>query len=378
MLCEKPIMGWNSWNTFGKNISEKLILETVDKMVELGYRDAGYNYVIIDDCWSLKERQNGKLIPDPELFPHGMKFIADYIHKNGMKFGMYSCAGIKTCAGYPSSYGYEFEDAKQFAEWEIDYLKYDFCNFPESGDGRNAYLTMAMALRSSGRDIIFAGCNWGKDDPAKWMRSHGAHTYRSTVDIHDVRTSYVDIFKSQYNNIEGNAPGCYNDMDMLIVGMHGKGHVTLGGCTQTQYRSHFAMWAFMGSPLIIGGDIRNMGDEDIALLQNKGLIAINQDDECRPAFPLEGIRIEHKNKMYGMMKFLSNNRFAVAIFNTEEPKQWAVHSIMFDDLGIHSNKGKKVKLTNAVTGEELGIFEDGYRVSVDEDDFVILIGEVCE
>lgn len=379
MIVQKPIMGWNSWNTFGSDINEKLILETVDAMVEMGYRDAGYEYVIIDDCWSLKERQNGNLVANPELFPNGMKYIADYIHANGMKFGMYSCAGIKTCAGYPSSYGYEYEDAKQFADWGVDYLKYDFCNFPLSGDAKNAYLTMAVALRSTGRDIVFAACNWGKDDPEKWMRAYGANTYRSTVDIHDVRESFIDIFKSQYNNVLHNGPGCYNDMDMLIVGMNGKGHVALGGCTTEQYAMHFAMWAFMGSPLIIGGDIRNMNDEDKSILLNKGMIAINQDNACMPAFPLDNTRILHNDKMYSMMKLLSDGKFAVAVFNTDEPEQWAWESIIFDDMGIHSNKGKKVKLTNAVTGEELGIFEDGYRISeLYRDKYIVLIGEVCE
>ena len=196
----KSPMGWNSWNTFGSHINEKLIMEITDRLVSEGYQEAGYEYVIIDDCWSLRERVDGKLVADPELFPNGMKALADYVHSKGLKFGMYSCAGFKTCAGYPSSYGHEFEDAKQFAEWGVDYLKYDFCNFPASGDAKNAYLTMAMALRNSGRDIFFAACNWGVQDPAKWMRSRGANSYRSTGDIFDVPKSYKDIFMQQAEN----------------------------------------------------------------------------------------------------------------------------------------------------------------------------------
>ena len=145
MIAKKPPMGWNSWNTFGDKINEQLIKEMADRIVEDGYRDLGYEYIIIDDCWSLRERVDGKLVADPALFPNGMKALSDYIHSKGLKFGMYSCAGTKTCAGYPSSYGHEFSDAKQFAEWGVDYLKYDFCNFPVSGDAKNAYLTMAMA-----------------------------------------------------------------------------------------------------------------------------------------------------------------------------------------------------------------------------------------
>lgn len=149
MLAHKPPMGWNSWNTFGKDISEKLIMEITDTIVNDGYKSAGYEYIIIDDCWSLKERVNGNLTADPKLFPNGIKYLSDYIHSKGLKFGMYSCAGFRTCAGYPSSYGHEFKDAKQFAEWGVDYLKYDFCNFPQNADTKNAYLTMAMALETA-------------------------------------------------------------------------------------------------------------------------------------------------------------------------------------------------------------------------------------
>lgn len=378
MLCTKPIMGWNSWNTFGHDINEKLIMEVADAMILEGYRDAGYEYVIIDDCWSLKERVNGKLVPDPVKFPHGMKYLADYIHAKGLKFGMYSCAGVMTCAGYPSSYGYEFEDAKMFAEWGVDYLKYDFCNFPESADCKNAYLTMGLALRNSGRDIVFAACNWGVQDPETWMRSHGAHTYRSTGDIHDNRQSFVDIFKSEYRNTCHNGPGCYNDMDMLIVGMHGDGHVGLGGCTSEEYMMHFAMWAVMGSPLIIGGDIRNMRSEDKEILLNKNLIAINQDADQCPVFPLETMARIHLDKMFAVGKLLSGGRIAIAVFNTDEENKYCRTMIPFDDLGIHANTARSVRLTNAVTGEEIGVFKDAFYTHVEENRCLVMIGEIIE
>ena len=145
MKLEKPIMGWNTWNTFGEKINEELIMQTADKMVELGYKDAGYEYVIIDDCWSMKKRdENNRLVADPEKFPHGMKYLADYIHKKGLKFGMYSDCGYWTCARYPGSFGYEYIDAKTFAEWGVDYLKYDYGYFPESADTKNAYLGDAV------------------------------------------------------------------------------------------------------------------------------------------------------------------------------------------------------------------------------------------
>lgn len=373
MLAAKAPMGWNSWNTFGKDINERLIMEMTDVIVERGYKDAGYEYVIIDDCWSLRERVDGKLVADPALFPHGMKYVSDYVHSKGLKFGMYSCAGFMTCAGYPSSYGHEFEDARQFAEWGVDYLKYDFCNFPASGNGKNAYLTMAMALRSSGREILLAACNWGVDGPSGWMRSRGAHSYRSTGDIFDVPKSYKDIFKSQVENIENNAPGCYNDMDMLIAGMHGKGNVGLDGCSDAQYLQHFAMWAFMGSPLIIGADLRDLDETNQKTLLCKGLIAINQDEECRPAFLLG----HNGEKTYTMAKILSGNRVALGFFNLDSANEWEnTMSISFDDLGIHSESGMALRLTDAVTGEDMGIYRDGIRCCVAVDECKILIGEL--
>jgi alpha-galactosidase len=374
MLAQKPPMGWNSWNTFASDINEKLIMEIADTMVNEGYQKAGYEYVIIDDCWSLKQRVDGKLVADPKLFPHGLKYLSDYIHAKGLKFGMYSCAGFRTCAGYPSSYGHEFEDAEQFAQWGVDYLKYDFCNFPKSGDTKNAYLTMAMALKNCGRDILFAACNWGAENPSEWMRSHGAHTYRSTGDIFDTPKSYKDIFKSQVENIENNAPGCYNDLDMLITGMHGKGNVGLQGCSDIQYLQHFAMWAFMGSPLIIGADIRNIDAVNKRTLTNAGLIAINQDEECRPAFC-----VANDGQLYTMMKLLKNGRIALGLFNINEKNDKNVGTkiyVSFDDLGIHSESGRAVKLTNAVTHEALGTFKDGGIFEVKPDECKILIGEI--
>ena len=229
MLAQKPPLGWNSWNTFGPNISDALIREMADTLVSRGYRDAGYEYLVIDDCWSLRDRNDaGLLVPDPEKFPSGMKAVADYVHAKGLKFGMYSCAGVMTCAGYPSSYDHEFTDAETFAAWGVDFLKYDFCNFPETGDCRTRYQTMSMALKSTGRPILFSACNWGRHDPWNWMRSVGAHMYRSTGDIMDNYRSFTDIFKSQLGNLSMSAPGSFNDMDMLTVGMGGKGNVGIG------------------------------------------------------------------------------------------------------------------------------------------------------
>ena len=375
MLVHKPPMGWNSWNTFGKDINESLIMEIADVMVSDGYKEAGYEYVIIDDCWSLMERVDGKLKEDLNLFPHGMKYLADYVHSKGLKFGMYSCAGFKTCAGYPSSYGHEFEDAKQFAEWGVDYLKYDYCNFPKSADTKNAYLTMAMALRNSGRDILFAACNWGVENPSQWMRSHGANTYRSTGDIFDTPKSYIDIFKSQLNNLENNTSGCFNDMDMLITGMHGSGNVGIGGCSDKQYMQHFAMWAFLGTPLIIGADIRKLDEKNKAVILNKGLISINQDEECIPPF-----LVWENECSFALARILSGGKIALGVFNTYNGDKNYKNGIYisFDDLGIHSEAKKSIKFTGAVNGKEYGVFSDGMIINVPTDSQEILIGEIVD
>ncbi len=248
MLLLTPPMGWNSWNTFGSDISDGLIRETARVMKEKGYLEAGYNYIVIDDCWSLKERdENGLLVPDPQKFPYGMKALADYVHDLGFKFGMYSCAGVQTCAGYPSSFDHEFVDARTFASWGVDYLKYDFCNFPASADAKNRYATMSMALKASGRDILFAACNWGVQEPWKWMKSLGVHMYRSTGDIQDNFQSFSRIARGQLDNFCMSGPACYNDIDMLTVGMYGKGNVALGqACTDADYsaiRKEAGQWS---------------------------------------------------------------------------------------------------------------------------------------
>ena len=157
MIKLTPPMGWNSWNTFGENINEKMIFETADVMAESGLRDKGYEYLVIDDCWSLRERdENGRLVPDPEKFPHGMKAVADYVHSKGLKFGMYSCAGNMTCAGYPGSYEHEFIDAETFASWDVDFLKYDYCYHSPILHGKYLYRRMGLALENCGRDILFS------------------------------------------------------------------------------------------------------------------------------------------------------------------------------------------------------------------------------
>ena len=359
ILAQTPPMGFNTWNTFGPNINEQMLLEITDMIVEQGYRDAGYEYVVIDDCWSLYERdEDGNLVPDPEKFPHGMKYVADYVHSKGLKFGMYSCAGTRTCAGFPGSFDHEFQDARLFASWGVDFLKYDYCYFPSNGDGKQRYLVMAQALRASGRDILFSACNWGSHEPWNWMRSIGAHMYRSTGDIWDNFPSTANIMKSQMDKFNANAAGCFNDMDMLTVGMNGQGNVGDTNCnTYLEYETQFAYWCFCGSPLMMGADIRKVGEEYRTLLQHKGLIALNQDAECRPSW-----MVKDERGYCVFVRHLADGEFAIGIFNFHENNQYAV--AMFSDLGVPVGSGVKLALTDVMTGEELAPRRDDLMVQV--------------
>ena len=373
-----PPMGWNSWNTFGPEICDQVVRETAKVMKEKGYLEAGYNYIVIDDVWSLHDRdENGRLVPDPEKFPHGMKDLSDYVHSLGFKFGMYSCAGVETCAGYPSSFDHEFVDAQTFADWGVDFLKYDFCNFPASADGRQRYATMSMALKATGRDILFSACNWGTDEPWKWMKSLGAHMYRSTGDIQDNFKSFSEIAKSQLNNFCMSGQDCFNDIDMLTVGMYGKGNVALGqACTDEDYRTQFALWCMLGAPLMLGGDVRNMSEFCEKLVLNKNLLRINQDSECRPPYIAyrgrvinnevdpdtgEGWHV-YPDSGLTLFKHMSDNEFAIGYFNLS-PKAAQVPFI-FADAGLPYDSGYALQLTDAFTGESLGLRRDYYNVKL--------------
>ncbi|MBO4356076.1 MAG: glycoside hydrolase family 27 protein [Clostridia bacterium] len=356
MLAQRPPMGFNTWNTFGNDISEKVILEITDAMVEKGYRDAGYEYVVIDDCWSLRERNaKGELVADPEKFPHGMKYVADYVHSKGMKFGMYSCAGTRTCAGYPASFDHEYQDARTFASWGVDFLKYDFCYFPEKADCKQRYLTMSLALRSTGRDILFSACNWGVQEPWNWMRTIGVHMFRSTGDIFDTFGSTADIIRQQMDKFNSSSYGCFNDIDMLTVGMNGIGNTANGiGNKYNEYELEFAFWCFFGAPLMIGGDVRSLGEEYRALLQNKDLIALNQDAECRPPF-----KVYHHDELSYFVKVLDDKKICFGVFNLNDND---IHNvdIVFANCGIPADSGVKLKMKDLITGEDLGVRADDY------------------
>ena len=357
-LCAVPPMGWNSWNTFTEKINEDMIKEMVDSMKEQGFLEAGYEYVVIDDCWSLKERDvNGKLVADPEKFPNGMKAVADYVHEKGFKFGMYSCCGTRTCAGYPGSFEHEFPDAAQFAEWGVDYLKYDNCFRPQSQDGEVLYRRMGMALANSGRDIVFSACQWGTDSVHEWIRSSGAHLFRSTIDINDSWNSIKEIALSQLDKQGFSGPYCHNDMDMMVVGMYGNGgdeYISAGGCTEEEYQTHFSLWAMMNSPLMIGCDIRKLTDATKKILLNKDLIAINQDIECRSPFRLNCV--SNGPDVFALVKFLSNGDLAIALFNMGDiPASVAVD---FWDIGLTVHANKMLEFYDCIEHKQLGAKEE--------------------
>ena len=351
MIKNTPPMGWNSWNTFGADINEKLLFETADKMVETGLLDAGYDYLVIDDCWSLKERdKDGRLVADPEKFPHGMKAVADYVHSKGLKFGMYSCAGNLTCAGYPGSFEHEFTDAETFAEWGVDFLKYDYCYHSNIIHGKYLYRRMGLALKNCGRDILFSACSWGADNTAEWMRETGANMWRSTGDIFDTWESIKKLTEEQDAILPYGGAGCFNDMDMLVVGMYGKGNVGLEGLNDVQYKTHFSIWALMGSPLMIGCDIRNMNEETHRILTNKELIKINQDKDCRQVFKLPNFWNDNV-KIYA--RNLENGDIAVGMFNFGGEK--AVVRMTVDELGIPESTDKTLKLENVWDDETVTV-----------------------
>ncbi len=358
-----PPMGWNSWNTFYDQIDEGLVRATADAMVEQGLRDAGYEYLIVDDCWALKERDTrGNLAPDPAKFPGGMAALADYVHARGLKLGLYACCGVRTCAGYPGSFEHEFEDAAQFARWGVDYLKYDNCYRPESIPSQALYRRMRMALDCSGREIALAACQWGTEDVHRWIRSTGAVSYRSTVDIQDSWASIERIALSQIENQCYAGPGCYNDMDMLVVGMNGRGvnpETCVGGCTPEEYRTHFALWAMLGAPLILGCDLRALDEETRALLTNPHLIAIDQDPACRSC---QRISVYANPDAFVLAKPLWDGSCALGFFNFSDVA--ANVTLNFWELGLPAASGWGLSFVDCFSGEALGVKREFFAPTV--------------
>jgi alpha-galactosidase len=332
-LALTPPMGWNSWNTFAADINEKLIKETADAMVASGLLEAGYEYLVLDDGWMAKQRdEDGKLYGDPEKFPGGMKALGDYIHSKGLKFGIYNCAGSKTCGGYPGSRGHEYMDAQSYADWGVDYLKYDWCN-TEKLNAEGAYTTMRDALYATGRPIVFSICEWGDNEPWNWGKDIG-HSWRVAGDIincwdcevgHGSWSSWGiwKIINMRKDIRKYAGPGHWNDYDMMEVG---------NGLTDAENRSHFVMWSMLASPLIMGNDIRSMDDETLKTLTNKEVIAVNQDKSG-----IQGLRYCNEDDIEIWLKPLSNDEWAVSFINMNDQPFYLEFDWLKQEMGDDLN-----------------------------------------
>jgi alpha-galactosidase len=338
-LASTPPMGWNSWNKFGCNVGEDLIRQTADAMVASGMKDAGYQYVVIDDCWQVERDSNGNIVIDAKRFPSGMKALADYVHAKGLKFGIYSDAGTKTCAGRPGSRGYEFQDARQYAAWGVDYLKFDWCS-TSTQDARSSYELMRAALDASGRPIVFSICEWGSNKPWLWGKGVG-NLWRTTGDISDkwqdhkkwpdgscCSNGMVDILDQQVGLESYAGPGHWNDPDMLEVGN--------GGMTTAEYRAHFSLWAILAAPLIAGNDLRDMKPEIREILTHKEVIAVDQDPAGN-----EGGRVRKNGDLEVWSKVLQDGSRAVVLFNRGTAD--AEIGVSWEELGYPAHLSAKVR-----------------------------------
>jgi alpha-galactosidase len=324
-LCLTPPMGWNSWNVFTNTLNEKMVMEMADAMVNSGMRDLGYQYINMDDFWhALSRDSSGKPMADPAKFPNGIKYLADYVHSKGLKLGIYSDAGTKTCGKCFGGFQYEEIDAQTYAEWGIDLLKYDFCFVPlKKKEAIRRYAKMGLALKKSGRSIVYSICNWGLFKPWEWAQDVGGNYWRTTPDIFDTwkggnpfMMSTMKIVKRQKNIGAYAGPGHWNDPDMLIVGNYGKGKATgrngmFKGMSDLEYQSHMSLWAMMCAPLLSSCDLRSMNDTTKNILMNGELLAINQD-----VLGEQAMLLKRKSGIWVYRKSMSDGSVALAIFNT--------------------------------------------------------------
>ena len=357
-LALTPPMGFMTWNKYKEDINEQLIRQIADKMAADGYAEAGYKYIFIDDAWQGGRDKRNNILPDPEKFPSGMKALADYVHSKGLRLGIYSDAALLTCAGYTASYGFEQQDAKTFAEWGIDYLKYDYCHAPsDSAVAHERYKKMADALQNSGRKIVLGVCEWGQLNPEKWARQAGGSLWRVSFDVRDMWKDIVkqggmgiiDIINVTEPLYKYAGLGHWLDMDMLVVGLDGKGGSSsdLGGigCTYTEYQTQMSMWCMFASPLAMSHDILNENAATRRILLNKEIIAINQDALGKAARLVQRIG---ECRVY--QRQLTNNRQAIAIMNPSDkaqrislPLSFLGKSAKYDFRDVWEHKNTSVK-----------------------------------
>ena len=337
-LAQTPPMGWNSWNKFGAHVDDKTVREIADAIVSSGMKDAGYVYVNVDDTWEGKRDEQGN-IQSNEKFPD-MKALADYVHSKGLKIGIYSSPGPQTCAKYEGSYQHEEQDAKTWAAWGIDYLKYDWCSADKvykREDMPAVYKKMSEALKATGRPIVFSLCQYGLDKVWEWGASVGGNLWRTTGDIADNWRSMSRIGFDRETGLESYAgPGHWNDPDMLEIGNEGMSDI--------EYRTHMTLWAMLAAPLLAGNDLRHMADETKAILTNREVIAIDQDSLGK-----QGYRVSKAAEQEIWVKPLSGGSLAVGLFNRADKSALMVVSwsdielkgkFNVRDLWAHVDRGK--------------------------------------
>jgi alpha-galactosidase len=375
-LALTPPMGWNSWNHYGCNIDEKLIEATADALVSSGLRDAGYTYVTLDDCWHGARDGDGNIQPDPVRFPSGMKALGDYLHTRGLKFGIYSDAGEKTCAGRPGSQGHEFQDAAQYARWGVDYLKYDWCNTGSGAAQRNpreAYATMSRAIAASGRPMVLSICEWGENQPWLWGKDAG-HLWRTTGDITNCwdcvvhhgnwKSSGILPILDQQMDIRGHSgPSGWNDPDMMEVG---------NLATDKENRSHFAMWAMLSAPLIIGTDVPGMREEVRKILANPRIVAIDQD-----ALGISAMRWLTMPGLEIWAKPLADGEWAIAALNRgEAPRDYRLNWSEYQlEDNLNSRRADFARETYAIgdswDGKEVGTTAEPLEIHLEPHDTLV-------
>ena len=327
-------MGWNSWNRFQCDVSEALIKETADAMVASGMRDAGYQYVVIDDCWQVARDARGRLVADSARFPGGIKPLADYVHSRGLKFGIYTDAGRRTCQGRPGTYGSEEIDARTFAEWGVDYVKEDWC-YAEGLDAPAQYARFRDALAKSGRPIVLSICEWGSFNPWDWGPATG-NLWRTTTDIEDTWASMLSNLDISGQHAAAARPGAWNDPDMLEVG---------NGMKVNEERAHFTMWSMLAAPLIAGNDIAHMSPETKAILTNAEVIAIDQD-----SLGVQGLQYSARDSVEVWFKPLVNGAWAMTVLNRRATPQ----RVTFD--------WKKEEVSDSLSGRATHFATTTYRL----------------
>jgi alpha-galactosidase len=364
-LARTPPMGWNSWNKFHDKFDDATVRQMADAMVSSGMRDAGYTYIIVDEGWSSYRDKNGNITGNAR-FPD-MKALADYVHSKGLKIGIYSSPGPQVCGGYQGSYGHEEQDAKTFAEWGYDYLKYDWCSAfgiyqPTPADLEGAYQKMGEALAKTGRPIVFSLCEYGLGDVWTWGAKTGGNLWRTTFDISDNWASMERNGFSQLDIAQYVQPGHWNDPDMLEVGN--------GGMTGDEYRTHMSLWAMLSAPLIAGNDLRQMTDESKSILMNREVIAIDQDPAAKS---VQVLSVDGKSEV--LVRPLEGNAVAVGLFNRgDEPAQ-----ISFRWDGLHLGAylgGRTLTARDLWKHEAVPVTGDSFTAMVPKHGVVLLRVEV--